>query len=818
VINLRIVITKGQVMVVTVKINLLDKIWIFDGAMGTMLQNDGLEIGGLPEILNIEASEKVVNIHKRYIEAGADFITTNTFGANEIKLKNSSYEVEDVIDAAIKNAKLASDTKNVKIVLDIGPIGEMLEPLGTLAFERAYDIFKRQILQGVKSGADIILIETMSDLYEAKAAILAAKENSDLPVFCTMTFEKNKRTFAGVNVKTMVMTLEGLNVDALGVNCSLGPVELESVIEEVMKYASIPVIVQPNAGLPRMSNGETIYDLSSDEFASAVEKMVKSGVNIVGGCCGTTNEFIKSLSIKFKDTKPYIIERNKLKGVCSALKCIEFEGIKVIGERINPTGKKLFKEALKNNNIEYIVKQALEQIEAGADILDVNVGLPEIDEEKMMVQVIKELQTVVDVPLQIDSNNSKVLEGALRVYNGKAIVNSVNGKDLVLDRLLPIVKKYGAAIIGLTLDEDGIPSSAEDRFRIAEKIVDRCLSLGIPREDIIIDCLTLTASAQQKDVIETLKAIELVKARLNVKTVLGVSNVSFGLPNRNLLNRTFLSMALYSGLDFPIVNPNDVDIMDTISAFKVLSNEDYNSKKYVSNFENQIRETRIIKKENVKRELDNEMDNSNDELIQVIIKGLKEESAEITKNILKKKTEIEVVNEFLIPALNIVGEKYEKGEIFLPQLIQSAETVKCSFDVIQSRLILNDENRINRGTIILATVKGDIHDIGKNIVKTVLENYGFEIIDLGKDVSKEKIVEEAKEKNVKLVGLSALMTTTVKSMEETIKALKSENIKCKIFVGGAVLNQEYADMIDADYYAKDAKEAVEIAEKIFFDI
>jgi 5-methyltetrahydrofolate--homocysteine methyltransferase len=818
VINLRIVITKGQVMVVTVKINLLDKIWIFDGAMGTMLQNDGLEIGGLPEILNIEASEKVVNIHKRYIEAGADFITTNTFGANEIKLKNSSYEVEDVIDAAIKNAKLASDTKDVKIVLDIGPIGEMLEPLGTLAFERAYDIFKRQILQGVKSGADIILIETMSDLYEAKAAILAAKENSDLPVFCTMTFEKNKRTFAGVNVKTMVMTLEGLNVDALGVNCSLGPVELESVIEEVMKYASIPVIVQPNAGLPRMSNGETIYDLSSDEFASAVEKMVKSGVNIVGGCCGTTNEFIKSLSIKFKDTKPYIIERNKLKGVCSALKCIEFEGIKVIGERINPTGKKLFKEALKNNNIEYIVKQALEQIEAGADILDVNVGLPEIDEEKMMVQVIKELQTVVDVPLQIDSNNSKVLEGALRVYNGKAIVNSVNGKDLVLDRLLPIVKKYGAAIIGLTLDEDGIPSSAEDRFRIAEKIVDRCLSLGIPREDIIIDCLTLTASAQQKDVIETLKAIELVKARLNVKTVLGVSNVSFGLPNRNLLNRTFLSMALYSGLDFPIVNPNDVDIMDTISAFKVLSNEDYNSKKYVSNFENQIRETRIIKKENVKRELDNEMDNSNDELIQVIIKGLKEESAEITKNILKKKTEIEVVNEILIPALNIVGEKYEKGEIFLPQLIQSAETVKCSFDVIQSRLILNDENRINRGTIILATVKGDIHDIGKNIVKTVLENYGFEIIDLGKDVSKEKIVEEAKEKNVKLVGLSALMTTTVKSMEETIKALKSENIKCKIFVGGAVLNQEYADMIDADYYAKDAKEAVEIAEKIFFDI
>jgi 5-methyltetrahydrofolate--homocysteine methyltransferase len=805
-------------MVVTVKINLLDKIWIFDGAMGTMLQNDGLEIGGLPEILNIEASEKVVNIHKRYIEAGADFITTNTFGANEIKLKNSSYEVEDVIDAAIKNAKLASDTKDVKIVLDIGPIGEMLEPLGTLAFERAYDIFKRQILQGVKSGADIILIETMSDLYEAKAAILAAKENSDLPVFCTMTFEKNKRTFAGVNVKTMVMTLEGLNVDALGVNCSLGPVELESVIEEVMKYASIPVIVQPNAGLPRMSNGETIYDLSSDEFASAVEKMVKSGVNIVGGCCGTTNEFIKSLSIKFKDTKPYIIERNKLKGVCSALKCIEFEGIKVIGERINPTGKKLFKEALKNNNIEYIVKQALEQIEAGADILDVNVGLPEIDEEKMMVQVIKELQTVVDVPLQIDSNNSKVLEGALRVYNGKAIVNSVNGKDLVLDRLLPIVKKYGAAIIGLTLDEDGIPSSAEDRFRIAEKIVDRCLSLGIPREDIIIDCLTLTASAQQKDVIETLKAIELVKARLNVKTVLGVSNVSFGLPNRNLLNRTFLSMALYSGLDFPIVNPNDVDIMDTISAFKVLSNEDYNSKKYVSNFENQIRETRIIKKENVKRELDNEMDNSNDELIQVIIKGLKEESAEITKNILKKKTEIEVVNEILIPALNIVGEKYEKGEIFLPQLIQSAETVKCSFDVIQSRLILNDENRINRGTIILATVKGDIHDIGKNIVKTVLENYGFEIIDLGKDVSKEKIVEEAKEKNVKLVGLSALMTTTVKSMEETIKALKSENIKCKIFVGGAVLNQEYADMIDADYYAKDAKEAVEIAEKIFFDI
>lgn len=795
-----------------------EKILFFDGAMGTMLQRAGLKRGEIPEVLNIEDKDKIINIHKKYIEAGANIITTNTFGANELKLEDIKYSVEEIIEAAIKNAKKASENRDTLVALDIGPIGELLEPMGTLKFEKAYNVFKRQVIQGVKSGADVILIETMADLYEVKAAVLAAKENSDLPVFCTMTFEKDKRTFTGCSILSMIMTLEGLGVDALGVNCSLGPVELEPIVSEILEFSSIPVMVQPNAGLPKMVNGETIYEISKEEFSSIEKRMAEKGARILGGCCGTDDIFIKKVVEEVSKVKPIFKNDSKICGVCTPTNPVIIDGVKVIGERINPTGKKLFKEALKNNDIDYIVKQALSQIDAGADILDVNVGLPEINEAEMMIKVVKELQSVIDIPLQIDSNDKNVIEKALRIYNGKAIVNSVNGEEKVLNSILPIVKKYGASVIGLTLDEKGIPLKAEDRFKVAEKIVNKCLEYGIPKEDIIIDCLTLTVSAQQKEVVETLKALNMVKNRLKVKTVLGVSNVSFGLPNRELLNSTFLAMALRDGLDLPIVNPNKSEIMDTIYSFKVLNNEDVGGEDYIklySNFkpkkDSTIRSVKTIDNKDSNKVSNEE---TSEDLIKIIIKGIKDKSAIITKELLKNNSELKIVNEYLIPALDIVGKKYEKGDIFLPQLIQSAETVKKAFEVIKEKLILENKDQISRGKIILATVKGDIHDIGKNIVKTVLENYGFTIIDLGKDVPKEEVVKAAKDNNVKLIGLSALMTTTVKSMEETIEALNENNIDCKVFVGGAVLNEDYAEMIKADYYAKDAKEAVEIAEKI----
>ncbi|KAJ51054.1 5-methyltetrahydrofolate--homocysteine methyltransferase [Clostridium tetanomorphum] len=779
------------------------KTLIFDGAMGTMLQKMGLKVGELPEILNLLDRDKIINIHKKYIKAGANIITTNTFGANELKLKNSGYIPEEIIASAVNNAKKASEGKEVLIALDIGPIGQLLEPIGTLTFEEAYEIFKKQIICGVKHGADLILIETMTDLYEAKAAVLAAKENSNLPVICTMTFQQDRRTFTGCTPLSMIMTLEGLGVDALGVNCSLGPVELEPIVDDILNYSSVPVIVQPNAGLPQVINKTTVYKITPLEFAKVAKNMVEKGVSIIGGCCGTDDEFIRELCKSVRDIKSKEINKKYICGVCTPTKGIIVDGVKVVGERINPTGKKLFKEALRNNDMEFIFKEAIVQIEAGADVLDVNVGLPEINEEEMLPRVIKDIQSIIDTPLQIDSSNAKAIEKALRIYNGKPIVNSVNGEDKVLDTVLPMVKKYGALVVGLTLDNTGIPYKAEDRYNIAEKIVNRALKYGIGKENIIIDCLTLTASAQQENVMETLKALSMVKEKLNVKTTLGVSNVSFGLPNRELLNRTFLAMALEAGLDLPIINPLDVNIMDTIQAFNVLSNKDYDSKEYIKTYG-------IVKEEKVKLNIQGEID-----LKEAIIKGLKEESIELTKKLLKEKSEMEIINEYLIPALDIVGERYEKGIIFLPALIQSAETVKKSFHVIKEKLVLEDKNKIFKGKILLATVKGDIHDIGKNIVKTLLENYGYDIIDLGKDVSKEIIVDQILKNNIKLIGLSALMTTTVKSMEETIQLIREKNIDCKVMVGGAVLNEEYANMINADFYAKDAKEAVEIAKKVF---
>ncbi|MGO5064995.1 MULTISPECIES: homocysteine S-methyltransferase family protein [unclassified Clostridium] len=781
-----------------------ENILIFDGAMGTMLQKLGLNISDLPEELNILESEKIINIHKKYIEAGAKVITTNTFGANEIKLKQSKFSLESIIDKAIDNVKKARENKEILIALDIGPIGQLLEPMGTLKFEEAYEIFKRQIVQGQKSGADIILIETMTDLYEAKAAILAAKENTNLPVFCTMTFEKNKRTFTGCTPLSMIITLEGLGLDALGVNCSLGPNELGDVVDEIIKYSSIPIMVQPNAGLPTIKEGRTIYNIKPKEFAEFQKSIVEKGVRIVGGCCGTTDEFIREIVYSLKDVKVKKIKENNICGVCSSTKAVLIDGVKIIGERINPTGKKLFKEALRNNDTDYILKEAISQVECGADILDVNVGLPEINEEETMKKVIKEIQSIIDTPLQIDSNNPKVIEKALRIYNGKAIVNSVNGEEEVLDSVLPLIKKYGASVVGLTLDDKGIPKKAEKRLKIAEKIVNKALDYGIKRKDIFIDCLVLTASAQQEDVRETLKAVTLVKEKLNVKTILGVSNISFGLPNRELINKTFLAMSLQSGLDLSILNPNNKEMINIINAYKVLNNEDIGATNYIEMYANETSNSKEVKTQK-----------SNLNLKEIVIKGIKEEAYSKTKELLKVRDELSIINEELIPALDEVGEKYEKGIIFLPQLIQSAETVKKAFTAIKEKLRENNSPKINKGKILMATVKGDIHDIGKNIVKVILENYGFDIIDLGKDVETERIVEEVKKNNIKLVGLSALMTTTVNSMKDTIKALKESGMDCKVFVGGAVLNEEYAKMINADYYAKDAKEAVDIAKGFF---
>lgn len=785
-----------------------DRVVVFDGAMGTMLQKRGLRLGENPEVINFTNEDTVIDIHKEYIKAGADIVTTNTFGANEIKLKNTPYSVEEVVSKAVTLAKKAVSNNEVLVALDIGPIGELIEPMGTLSFEHAVNIFKRIIRAGDKAGVDLVLIETMTDLYEMKAAILACKEESTLPIFATMTFEEDGRTFTGCLPESMAITLEGLGVDVLGVNCSLGPKELLPILKRVVSNTNIPVMVQPNEGLPKIIDNETVYYITASEFRERAEEFVNNGISIIGGCCGTTPQFISELS-KLKSLK--ILEREKVtKAVLTTpSKLVEVNEVKVVGERINPTGKKLFKEALKKNDIDYILRQAIEQVEAGADLLDVNVGLPEINEEEMIIKIIKEIQSILDVPLQIDSNDPNVIEKGLRYYNGKPIVNSVNGDDEVLDSILPSVKKYGAAVVGLTLDSNGIPNKAIDRFKIAEKIVSRALEYGINREDIYIDALTLTVSAQQEEVVETLKALRIIKEKLGVKTVLGVSNISFGMPMREIINETFLVMAMEAGLDLPIINPNKENMMGAVRAFKVLKNYDKNGANYIAAYGNKKNEV-ANKVEGKKEILDiNTLENC-------ILKGLRNSTKEITLRLLDDKRELDIVNEDLIPALDKVGKKYENGEIFLPQLIQAAETVKVAFDIIKERLVLSDKgSSVGKGKIILATVQGDIHDIGKNIVKVILENYGYDIIDLGKDVNIEKVVEEAVKSDVKLVGLSALMTTTIKSMEKTIQQLKINDYKGYIMVGGAVVTEEYAKKMGADYYAKDANDSVKIAKEVF---
>lgn len=786
--------------------DLKNNIILLDGAMGTMIQNSGARISECPEDMNIDNSGVIVEIHRKYALSGADIMTTNTFGANSKKIENSRYSLDELIKAAVENAKEGAAVTNASVALDIGPIGELLEPMGTLTFDEAYEIFKEVVLLGEKYNVDLYIIETMADLNEARAAVLAVKENSDKMVICTMTFDEDGRTFTGVSPEAMCLSLNGLGVDAIGVNCSVGPAQLKNVVSRILNRSTCPVIVQPNAGLPRDENGKTVYDIGMNEFVDCMTDFIDDGVAIVGGCCGTTDEYIKLLHSAIQSKKRVKKEIKKTSAVSSATKVVDINGVRAIGERINPTGKKLFKEELRKGNIDYIIKEALKQVECGADILDINLGLPEINEKEMMVRVIKEIQSVTDIPLQIDSMDPEVIEAALRIYNGKAIVNSVNGEQKSLKNILPIVKKYGASVVALTLDERGLPKTAEDRIEIAERIVKRAEEEGIDRSDIFIDCLTLTVSSMQNQAIETIKAVKYVSEVMKLNTVLGVSNISFGLPNRELLNNTFLTMCMNSGLTLPIVNPVSEETMNTIRAFRVFNLEDIDETAFIEHFNTEKKTNKSNEKVLAPTDLD---------LKEIVIKGLKEEAADKTTELLKEKTELDIVNEYLIPALNIVGDKYEKGIIFLPQLIGSAETVKRAFAVLKESISKNNRNSISKGKIAMATVKGDIHDIGKNIVKVILENYGYEMIDLGRDVDIERVVECVKENNLKLLGLSALMTTTVKSMEQTIKEVRKVSDKCSIMVGGAVLTQEYADMIGADYYAKDANASVMIAEKVF---
>lgn len=806
------------------------RFWLLDGAMGTQLQKKGLPFGLQPELFNLSHPEIVTGIHREYIEAGSNIIYANTFGANRKKLSGCGHSVQEVITAAVKNAKAAANASATQalVALDIGPIGELLEPTGTLSFEEAYDIFAEEITAGVTAGADLIVLETMTDLYEVKAGILAAKETCEklgrsLPLMVSMTFEANGRTFTGCSVPSMAAVIEGLGADFIGFNCSLGPVELLPLAKELVSCTSLPVFIKANAGLPDPQTN--LYSISAEEFARCMEEYLSLGIRVFGGCCGTDPEFIcemaKMLSGKHP-VKSAVPARRSC--VCTPTDFVPVDRVRIIGERINPTGKKRLKQAILEQDFDYILSQGISQVEAGASILDVNMGMPGIDEVQMLPLVVKKLQSVLDTPLQLDSSNPQAVEAALRIYNGKPIVNSVNGEEKSMQAILPLVKKYGAAVVALTLDESGIPLLAEQRFAVAEKIVRRAEQYGIPKEDIFVDCLTLTASAQQKEVVETLKAMKMVKEKLGVKTILGVSNISFGLPNRELLNHSFLLMALQAGLDLPIINPNIPSMLDAIRAFEVLYNLDEHSARYIENFSRPEEIARISAKPvaapiSASAPESASAETRHDPLTDGIKKGLAESVRREVAALLTSQEPEEIINTKLIPALDVVGQEFEQGKIFLPQMIQSAQAAQAGFEEIKNFLTNHPKAdtpslSLAQKGIVLATVHGDVHDIGKNIVKVILENYGFPVLDLGRDVPAQKVVAAVKEHSIKLVGLSALMTTTLKSMEETIAALRAENLDCKVMVGGAVLTKDYAMKIGADFYAKDAKQSVDIAKKV----
>ena len=778
----------------------------FDGGTGTVLQKKGLKAGELPEEWNLTHREEIIDLHLSYINAGSNIINTNTFGANILKFEKA--HLEEIITAAIGNAleaKRRCGREDVWIALDIGPSGKLLKPYGTLDFEDAVSVFAETVKIGAAKGVDIINIETMTDSYETKAAVLAAKENCNLPIFATNVYDAKGKLMTGADAKAMVALLEGLGVSALGLNCSLGPEEMKNIAEEICSYASVPVIVKPNAGLPETADGETVYNVLPEDFASEMAEIAASGAVILGGCCGTNPDYIKALVEKTKNITPSEITDKNITLVSSYTHAVEI-GRKpvIIGERINPTGKKLFKEALRNHDIDYILNEGFEQQDKKCHILDVNVGLPEIDEKALLTEVVQELQAVIDLPLQIDTSDVDAMESAMRRYNGKPMINSVNGKQDSMDKIFPLVKKYGGVLVGLTLDENGIPETADGRIAVAEKIYNEASKHGIAKKDIVIDPLTLTVSTGSDNAKITLDAVRGISEN-GGKTVLGVSNVSFGLPERQNINSVFYTLALNAGLDAAIINPKSDDMMKAYYSFCALMGYDENFIDYIGFASDAKKEEAPVKKD----------ENETVSLKTAVIKGMGEKAASAAEKLLTEKKPTEVIDEILIPALDEVGQDFEKNKIFLPQLLMSADAAGKAFDVIKKKIAENGENSAKKGTVVIATVKGDIHDIGKNIVKVILENYGFDVIDLGKDVPSEKIAETVVANDIKLCGLSALMTSTVPAMEETIKLLKENAPDCKTVVGGAVLTQEYADMIGASFYAKDAMETVRFAEQIF---
>ena len=792
---------------------------LLDGGMGTMLQAAGLKLGARPEELNITDPALIEGIHGQYAAAGSRIVNANTFGASAHKLAGSAYTLEQVITAGIENCKRACAPYGALTALDVGPLGELLEPSGTLAFEDAVAEYARIVKAGEAAGADLIFFETYTDLYELKAALLAAKENTRLPILASMSFEAGGRTFTGCTVESFAATARGLGADAVGINCSLGPKEIFPMAKRLAEAVpgNFPVFVKPNAGLPRADGSG--YDITPQLFALQMKPYRELHLFAAGGCCGTTPEFIKLLNGTFAGCTPGRPAHRMPSVLCTPVDTVTVDGITVVGERINPTGKKRFQQALREGDMNYVLEQAVSQAEAGAQILDVNVGAPGVDEPVLMEQVVKALQSVTSLPLQLDSSNVEALARGLRVYNGKPIVNSTNGEPEKLAAILPLCKKYGAAIVGLAIDEKGIQPKAADRVAIARRITEAALAAGIPREDIYIDCLTLTASAQQEDVLATVQALEACKKELGVRTVLGVSNISFGLPCRTYLNTTFLTMAMYAGLDLAIMNPSSEEMMAAVYAYNVLTNRDKQSTKYIERFADRVPASTALaqaaKAAPAASAAETELTGPYAALMKAVEKGLKGDAAAHTRALLAEKQPLEVVDEALIPALDIVGAKYEKGTLFLPQLLQAASAAQSAFEEIKTAIAQKGEGSASKGRIVIATVKGDVHDIGKNIVRVILENYGFEVLDLGRDVPVETVVDTVREKDVHLVGLSALMTTTLKSMEETIAALHAAQLDCKIMVGGAVLTPEYAEKIGADWYAKDAKRSADIAKEFF---
>ena len=818
---------------------LKENIVYLDGGMGTLLQAQGLQPGEYPERWNLSHPEAITAIQKAYYDAGSNVVSTNTFGANLLKF--SEEELEEIVAAAFSNAKAAREqsvgTQEKFIALDLGPTGKLLKPLGDLDFERAVAVFAKTVQLGVKYGAELILIETMNDSYETKAALLAAKENSELPVLVSNAYGADGKLMTGATPAAMVAMLEGMGADALGANCSLGPKQLRGVAEELLQYASVPVLLKPNAGLPREEGGKTVFDVMPQEFADELECLVQQGLRIVGGCCGTTPEYIKAVTEKTAGMASAALRDKQITMVSSYTHAVVFaEEPVLIGERINPTGKKRLKQALKENDMDYILAEGVAQQEKGVHILDVNVGLPEIDEGKMLETAVCELQAIIDLPLQIDTADIKAMEAALRRYNGKAMINSVNGKRESMEAVFPLVKKYGGLVVALTLDENGIPATAEGRVEIAEKILKKAAEYGIDKKDLIFDTLAMTISADNQAAIATLKALKTIKQELGCHTSLGVSNVSFGLPNRDAVNGTFFALALENGLSAAIMNPHSVDMMKTYYTYKALKGMDENCAAYIEAAETLV--PAVVTggaasgnpaavngtggagaAVSATGAAANDGQTGNSELQYAVVKGMKDRAAELTKKLLAEREALDIVNTEIIPALNLVGVGFEEKKVYLPQLLMSAEAAKSAFEVIKLHLLNSEANdgkekAGGKAVFVIATVKGDIHDIGKNIVKLLLENYGYEVVDLGKDVPPEMVVEKVVELHAPFAGLSALMTTTVPAMEETIRQLKEKAPWCRTVVGGAVLTQEYADRIGADKYAKDAMEAVRYAEAV----